>query len=77
MRESIEIFREHEMANSAAGVRRCLGLVIGGEEGREFVDAADAELVALGIRNPARLTATWLPGFEGTHDGPSPACAVP
>jgi hypothetical protein len=58
-----------QMASSAAGVGRCLGLVLGGG-GRALLDQADAELRALGTRNPARLTATWLPGFDGAHDGP-------
>jgi len=56
------------MANSVASVRRCLGLFIGGDEGRALIDQADAELVALGIKNPARLTAIWLPGFDGAFD---------
>jgi hypothetical protein len=30
-----------------------------------WIDEADAELLALGIKNPARLTAVRLPGFEG------------
>jgi predicted Ser/Thr protein kinase len=71
MRESIAVFGEHQMANSAAGVRRCLGLVMGGSEGRALLDQADADLRALGIRNPARLTATWLPGFDDAQDGSS------
>ena len=65
MRESAAIYDEQQMPNGAAGVRRCLGLVLGGSEGRSLIERADAALLALGVRNPARLTATWLPGFDG------------
>jgi serine/threonine protein kinase len=63
LRESITIFNTHQMPNSVAGVRRCLGILLGGGEGRAMVDEADAEMRSLGVRNPARLTAMWLPGF--------------
>jgi hypothetical protein len=69
MRESVEIYRQHQMPNGAAGVLRSLGLVIGGSKGRTLTDAADAELRALGVKAPERLTASWLPGFDTMNDG--------
>jgi hypothetical protein len=51
-----------DMALHAAAVRRRRGGVIGGAEGRALIASADAAMRAQEIRNPARLTAMFLPG---------------
>jgi hypothetical protein len=49
----------------AAAARRCEGLLLGGDAGAERIRAADAAFAAEKVRNPARMTAMWLPGhFE-------------
>ncbi|WZO98998.1 protein kinase [Isosphaeraceae bacterium EP7] len=47
----------------AAAARRQLGVVLGGDEGRELVARADAWMVAQSIRDPARMAACLVPGF--------------
>jgi hypothetical protein len=51
-----------EMALLAVACRRRLGELLGGEEGSALVAAADAAMAAQGIRNPARMTAMFMPG---------------
>jgi hypothetical protein len=46
----------------AAAARRCLGLMVGGDEGRDLVAVADAWMAAQTIRNPERMTAMLAPG---------------
>jgi eukaryotic-like serine/threonine-protein kinase len=50
------------MVLDAAASRRRRGELIGGDEGRALVASADAVMSAQGIRNPARMTAMFLPG---------------
>jgi hypothetical protein len=38
--------------------------LLGGEQGRELVEEADAFMARREVVDPARLTATMLPGFE-------------
>jgi hypothetical protein len=47
----------------AAAARRRLGLLLGGSEGTTMLKEGAAWMAARGIRNPARMTATLLPGF--------------
>jgi hypothetical protein len=47
----------------AAAARRQLGLLLGGEAGRDLARQAGDWMTAQGIRNPARMAATLLPGF--------------
>jgi hypothetical protein len=42
--------------------RRQLGCLLGGEEGHRYVSRADAAMQAEGVRAPARMAATFLPG---------------
>jgi serine/threonine protein kinase len=53
-----------EMALCAAAARRRLGALLGGDEGRSLVQAADARMAAQGVRNPARLAAMYAPGTD-------------
>jgi hypothetical protein len=41
----------------AAATRRCRGLVLGGDQGRQLIATADESLVARGVRDPVRLAA--------------------
>ncbi len=52
------------MALYAAAARRCLGGLLGGNEGRELADGADAWMRTEMIKDPARMTAMLAPGFE-------------
>jgi hypothetical protein len=47
----------------AAAVRRCLGQLVGGAEGRELVERANAWMAGQGITDPARMAALFVPGF--------------
>ena len=51
------------MAIHAAATRHRLGELLGGEEGREMVDAARAVMLAQRIKSPDRVAAMLLPGF--------------
>jgi hypothetical protein len=54
-----------DMALHAASARRLLGLVVGGDDGRALVAAADGWMRGQGIKNPARLAAMLVPGLTG------------
>jgi hypothetical protein len=52
------------MPLEAAAARRCLGKLLGGEEGQALIEQADGEFRKRGIVNPARMTAMLAPGFR-------------
>jgi tetratricopeptide (TPR) repeat protein len=56
-------FEAADMALHAACARRRKGQLLGGDEGRALIEAADATLSEQGIRNPSRWTALHTPGF--------------
>ncbi|WP_437984535.1 serine/threonine-protein kinase [Sorangium sp. So ce117] len=56
-------FDERGMALFAACARRRRGQLLGGDEGRSLIQAADAWMAGQGVRNPARLAAIFAPGF--------------
>jgi hypothetical protein len=52
------------MALCAAAVRRARGKLLGGDEGRALVEAAERQISAQGVREPrriARMLAAGLP----------------
>jgi hypothetical protein len=51
------------MALLAAAARRQRGLLLGGDEGKALVIAADAWMTGQGARNPARIGAMLIPPF--------------
>ncbi|HEY7423795.1 MAG TPA: hypothetical protein VH682_06070, partial [Gemmataceae bacterium] len=56
-------FLSADMQLYAAVARRRLGQLLGGEAGRELVRDAEAWMTDQGIRNPARWSAMYAPGF--------------
>jgi hypothetical protein len=61
--KSMTAFEAADMALFAAVARRRLGELLGGDEGREMVKAADAFMASQSIVNPVRMTAMLAPGF--------------
>ncbi|EAU68384.1 serine/threonine-protein kinase PknK [Stigmatella aurantiaca] len=53
-----------DMMLHAACARRRMGQLMGGSGGRALIEAADATLRGQSIRNPARWTALYTPGFS-------------
>ncbi len=53
------------MDGYGAAARRAIGWVRGGPAGAGLLVAAEADLSALGVRNPARFAAMLVPGFSG------------
>jgi hypothetical protein len=56
-------FRERGAAFFLAIAGRKKGELLGGDEGRALIAAADAWMASEGIVNPARLAAAFVPGF--------------
>ncbi len=63
LREAAAGFARVSMALHAQAVRRRLGQLLGGDEGRALVQAADAFITAQAIVEPARMAAMLAPGF--------------
>ncbi|WP_272141106.1 serine/threonine-protein kinase [Stigmatella ashevillensis] len=57
-------FDAADMVLHAACARRRMGQCVGGDEGRALIEAADAVMGEQSIRNPARWTALYVPGFN-------------
>jgi tRNA A-37 threonylcarbamoyl transferase component Bud32 len=62
--DAIERFEAARMRLTAAAARRRLGLLLGGVQGRELILAADTWMASQHIRVPARMAATYAPGFR-------------
>jgi eukaryotic-like serine/threonine-protein kinase len=63
LNDAADAFQTADMRLYAAAVRRRLGRLIGGVEGRALIEQADAWMTGQTIRNPARMTAVFAPGF--------------
>ena len=61
--EAAERFAGVEMSLYAAAARRRVGLVRGGESGRQLVAEADAWMQEQGIRKPDLMTRMLAPGW--------------
>jgi hypothetical protein len=59
-------FEAVEMELYAAAARRRLGEMIGGAQGKALIEAADRWMQQQTIRDPARMTAVFAPGFPGS-----------
>jgi hypothetical protein len=62
LREAIASADGTRMAMHATVARHRLGTLLGGDEGRAMVEAANAAMIAEGIRCPERWLAVYLPG---------------
>ncbi len=67
LREAIDRATAADLNLHVWCARRQLGCLIGGEEGERLVAEADAAMQAEGVRAPARLAATVLPGRWGSQ----------
>jgi hypothetical protein len=56
-------FEAAQMRLNAFAARRRLGELLGGIKGRDLIVAADDWMIARRIRVPARMAATYAPGF--------------
>lgn len=63
LRSAVAGFERAEMALYAAAARRCLGRVVGGDEGAALVRAADEWMKEETVKNPQRMAAMLAPGF--------------
>jgi tetratricopeptide (TPR) repeat protein len=63
LEETIAIFEKVGMPIHAAVARRRLGECRASAGGDQLIDEADAAMVERDIRNPARMTALYAPGF--------------
>jgi hypothetical protein len=61
--EAMRGFDAADMALYAACARRRKGQLLGGDEGRNLIEAADATMNEQGIQRPARWAALYAPGF--------------
>ena len=68
---AIALLRQAETALDAAGMalfaasaRRRLGVILGGDEGQALVEKADTWMRSQSILNPARMAASFAPGFD-------------
>ncbi len=57
---AIRAYRELGMSLFAAAAQRSLGSLLGGDEGRALVAAADQWMTSQGIRNPARMASLYI-----------------
>jgi eukaryotic-like serine/threonine-protein kinase len=65
LRAAAASFEAIEMRLHAHALRRRLGTLLGGDEGRALVAAADAAMAAEAIAEPERMAAMLAPGFRG------------
>jgi hypothetical protein len=64
LRDAASGFDAVDMALYAAAARRTLGKLIAGDEGRALAEQAEAWMQSETVKNPARMTAMLVPGFE-------------
>jgi hypothetical protein len=62
LRSAIGILDANQIGLYAAAARRCLGLLLGGDEGRALVQTGDAALRAQGAKNVEAMTEMLVPG---------------
>jgi hypothetical protein len=65
-REAIRLLEAADMVLYAASARCKLGLLVGGEEGRELVREGEEVMRAQGIRDCQRFATMYVPGRWGT-----------
>jgi hypothetical protein len=65
---AVKAFERADMGSHAAAARRRLGELQDDERGCGLIADADAWMTAHGIRNPARMTRMFAPGFPDPQD---------
>lgn len=60
---AVDRFQEYRSAFYLAIAKRKKGELLGGDQGRALIAAADSWMAGEGIVNPARLAAAFVPGF--------------
>ncbi|MCA9523277.1 MAG: protein kinase [Myxococcales bacterium] len=60
------LFDQLHLALHSAVARRRRGELIGGDHGRKLIDEADAWMATQGIREPAKMTATFIAPIDST-----------
>jgi hypothetical protein len=63
-KNAAEGFAALKLALLAAASRRARGILVGGEEGRALIADAEARMVLSGVKNPARMMGSLVPGIE-------------
>ncbi|MDR3637306.1 MAG: hypothetical protein P4L84_26115, partial [Isosphaeraceae bacterium] len=63
LRQAARAFREIDMGLCATVADWRLGTLIGGEEGRQLLESADASMRTQSIVRPDRVAALFAPGF--------------
>jgi hypothetical protein len=61
--QAIQEFETAEMKANAAAARRRQGQLVGGDKGRELIEAADAWMISQGVREPIQMTRVYAPGL--------------
>jgi eukaryotic-like serine/threonine-protein kinase len=62
-KQAAERFSSLDMSLYAAAARRQTGLRVGGQEGKEQIRDAEAEMRRLGVASPERMAEMLMPGF--------------
>jgi hypothetical protein len=62
LREAVDVFSAAHMALYANVANRCLGLLLGGDEGAALAAEAESWMSSEGIREPAAVCAMMAPG---------------
>jgi hypothetical protein len=76
LRESIERAVAVDMSGYAASGRHQLGLLLGGEQGRELVQQAEEAMNAQGIRVPSRFASLLVPGRWQAEEAAAPVTGL-
>jgi hypothetical protein len=63
LENACNLFEQAEMALHHHAARRVLGRLSGGDQGQAWEAMADDWMARAKVRNPARLAATFIPGF--------------
>jgi tRNA A-37 threonylcarbamoyl transferase component Bud32 len=66
LKKASEVAKRGDMELFTAVIRRRRGQLIGGHEGAMMVAHADEWMREHGVRNPARMSSMWMPGFDET-----------
>jgi hypothetical protein len=66
LRTAIQLADAAAMAGHAHAARHQLGLLLGGDEGKDLVEKAQDAMEAQGVRAPARFASMLVPGYWAT-----------